>query len=123
MFIRQSRTQRWIQTKALLALILALSLTAGLVTLPLWASAAAVQPYQTVHKTLAVNGVEIFYREAGPADAPTIVLLHGWLKFFFRGSLWLKLGYKYVVVTCRNENGFIGLTFAECCRVFKISSN
>ena len=77
MFIRQSTTQRWIQTKALLALILALSLTAGLVTLPLWASAAAVQPYQTVHKTLAVNGVEIFYREAGPADAPTIVLLHG----------------------------------------------
>ncbi len=33
--------------------------------------------YQTQHKTVAINGVEIFYREAGPADAPTILLLHG----------------------------------------------
>ena len=24
-----------------------------------------------------VDGLEIFYREAGPADAPTILLLHG----------------------------------------------
>lgn len=32
---------------------------------------------QTLHKTLNVDGVEIFYREAGPVDAPTILLLHG----------------------------------------------
>ena len=32
---------------------------------------------QTEHKTIEVNGVEIFYREAGPKDAPTILLLHG----------------------------------------------
>ncbi len=32
---------------------------------------------QTVHKTIVVNGQEIFYREAGPAAAPTILLLHG----------------------------------------------
>jgi pimeloyl-ACP methyl ester carboxylesterase len=32
---------------------------------------------QTVHKTIVVNGQEIFYREAGPADAPIILLLHG----------------------------------------------
>ena len=31
----------------------------------------------THHRTIQVDGVEIFYREAGPADAPTIVLLHG----------------------------------------------
>lgn len=30
----------------------------------------------TYHRTM-VDGVNIFYREAGPADAPTIVLLHG----------------------------------------------
>jgi pimeloyl-ACP methyl ester carboxylesterase len=30
----------------------------------------------TYHRT-EVGGVGIFYREAGPADAPTIVLLHG----------------------------------------------
>jgi pimeloyl-ACP methyl ester carboxylesterase len=32
---------------------------------------------QTLHKTIKINGVEIFYREAGPVDAPTILLLHG----------------------------------------------
>lgn len=32
---------------------------------------------QTLHKTINVDGVEIFYREAGPKDAPTILLLHG----------------------------------------------
>lgn len=29
------------------------------------------------HRTIAVDGIDIFYREAGPADAPTLVLLHG----------------------------------------------
>jgi pimeloyl-ACP methyl ester carboxylesterase len=29
------------------------------------------------YRTLDVDGLNIFYREAGPADAPTIVLLHG----------------------------------------------
>lgn len=32
----------------------------------------------TTYGTMDVNGVEIFYREAGPKDAPTIVLLHGY---------------------------------------------
>ena len=30
------------------------------------------------HGTVEVNGVEIFYREAGPKDAPTLLLLHGY---------------------------------------------
>lgn len=30
------------------------------------------------YNTTDVNGVEIFYREAGPKDAPTILLLHGY---------------------------------------------
>lgn len=29
------------------------------------------------HKTATVEGIRVFYREAGPADAPVIVLLHG----------------------------------------------
>lgn len=29
------------------------------------------------HRTVAVNGLDIFYREGGPSDAPTLVLLHG----------------------------------------------
>lgn len=36
----------------------------------------ATAPRVTYH-TIKVVGVEIFYREAGPATAPTIVLLHG----------------------------------------------
>ncbi len=32
----------------------------------------------TVHyRTAKIDGLEIFYREAGPADAPTVLLLHG----------------------------------------------
>jgi pimeloyl-ACP methyl ester carboxylesterase len=30
-----------------------------------------------VYRTVQVDGVSIFYREAGPEDAPTILLLHG----------------------------------------------
>src|SRR5271170_6064732 len=29
------------------------------------------------HKTARVNDLDIFYREAGPQDAPVILLLHG----------------------------------------------
>ena len=31
----------------------------------------------TAHRTLSLDGLDIFYREAGPKDAPTLVLLHG----------------------------------------------
>lgn len=33
--------------------------------------------HSTKYKTVNVDGLEIFYREAGPEDAPTILLLHG----------------------------------------------
>jgi len=29
------------------------------------------------YRTVKVDGLSIFYREAGPKDAPTILLLHG----------------------------------------------
>ena len=29
------------------------------------------------HRTVQIDGLSIFYREAGPRDAPTILLLHG----------------------------------------------
>ena len=32
----------------------------------------------TLHKNIAVNGVNIFYREAGDVNKPTILLLHGY---------------------------------------------
>jgi pimeloyl-ACP methyl ester carboxylesterase len=33
--------------------------------------------HPTFYRTKQVNGISIFYREAGPKDAPTILLLHG----------------------------------------------
>ena len=32
---------------------------------------------QVMHRTVEIDGQSIFYREAGPTDAPTILLLHG----------------------------------------------
>lgn len=40
-------------------------------------AAAATGAQPTLHKTVEIDGLEIFYREAGPRDAPTILLLHG----------------------------------------------
>ena len=39
----------------------------------LWAQSAA----KVFHKTVKVGGLDIFYRESGPKDAPAILLLHG----------------------------------------------
>ena len=36
---------------------------------------AGAQP--VFYRTTTVDGLSIFYREAGPQDAPTILLLHG----------------------------------------------
>jgi pimeloyl-ACP methyl ester carboxylesterase len=33
--------------------------------------------YPTLYRTIAIDGLSIFYREAGPPDAPIILLLHG----------------------------------------------
>ena len=33
------------------------------------------------YKTVLVDGLNIFYREAGPANGPVILLLHGVLTF------------------------------------------
>src|SRR5713226_9488117 len=33
--------------------------------------------HQTFYRTIQVDGLSIFYREAGPKDAPTLLLLHG----------------------------------------------
>src|ERR1700710_732849 len=50
------------------------------------ASSASAAPAQrteravahpTFYRTVEVDGLSIFYREAGPKDAPTLLLLHG----------------------------------------------
>jgi pimeloyl-ACP methyl ester carboxylesterase len=46
---------------------------AHVVAAPLLASGA-----QTHHRTVDIDGLPIFYREAGPTNAPVVLLLHGW---------------------------------------------
>ncbi len=37
---------------------------------------SATGHHSTLHKTVKVDGLDFFYREAGAKDAPTILLLH-----------------------------------------------
>src|SRR5437764_6832948 len=43
----------------------------------LLASPKTAMAQQTTYRTIKVDGLHIFYREAGPKDAPIILLLHG----------------------------------------------
>ncbi len=40
-------------------------------------NANEVHKNRTLYRTAKIEGLDIFYREAGPKDAPTILLLHG----------------------------------------------
>ncbi len=55
--------------------------------------------YPTLYKTVKIDGLDIFYREAGPKDAPTIILLHGFptSSYMFR-NLIPELSDKYHVI-------------------------
>jgi len=58
---------------------------AGLMISPLFKSVMVGQTqereqiveYLTLHRTTKIDGLTIFYREAGPKDGPTLLLLHG----------------------------------------------
>ena len=41
------------------------------------AQAVFADTSQVFHRTVEIDGLSIFYREAGPAEAPTLLLLHG----------------------------------------------
>jgi len=51
------------------------------------------------HRTIDIDGVGLFYREAGPVDAPTVLLLHGFgaSSYMFR-DLMPQLARKYHVI-------------------------
>jgi pimeloyl-ACP methyl ester carboxylesterase len=52
--------------------------TAALADAPKSRSTAAAASIPVTHyRTRIVDGVKVFYREAGPADAPVVLLLHG----------------------------------------------
>src|SRR5687768_1203203 len=51
---------------------------AAVMLVPLLHGAAhAATPPQTSYRNVEVAGVRVFYREAGPADGPQVLLLHG----------------------------------------------
>jgi len=62
-------------------------------------TAADPHPVRVQHKTVKVGDLDIFYREAGPIDAPALLLLHGFptSSQMFR-NLIPALGDKYRVV-------------------------
>jgi len=41
------------------------------------APSRAEAPIVTYYRTKTIDGIKIFYREAGPANAPVVLLLHG----------------------------------------------
>jgi pimeloyl-ACP methyl ester carboxylesterase len=51
---------------------------AALALAPAKAQPLASDSSTTTYRTVLVDGLSIFYREAGPKDAPTILLLHGY---------------------------------------------
>jgi pimeloyl-ACP methyl ester carboxylesterase len=55
--------------------------------------------HSTVYRTMQVDGLSIFYREAGPKDAPTLLLLHG-LPSSSRmfDALFIQLGDRYHLI-------------------------
>lgn len=50
---------------------------AALVSFGSTANAVEPETPQVLHRTVKIDGLDIFYREAGPKDAPTVLLLHG----------------------------------------------
>src|SRR5215468_6597373 len=42
-----------------------------------WEKATDSRTRTVFYRTLKVEGLEIFYREAGPSEAPVVLLLHG----------------------------------------------
>src|SRR5260370_26479807 len=53
------------------AALMALALSQGAVR------GEGLMEHPTFYRTTKVDGLSIFYREAGPTDAPTLLLLHG----------------------------------------------
>jgi pimeloyl-ACP methyl ester carboxylesterase len=86
-------------------LVLASGLLLVLFFIPAWNRESRAKDPKTdasikvLHKTIKVGDLEIFYREAGPKDAPAILLLHGFpsSSHMFR-NLIPKLADQYRVV-------------------------
>ena len=56
--------------------VMALAVSVMLASFQLLAQGKGME-HPTFYRTTQIDGLSIFYREAGPKDAPTILLLHG----------------------------------------------
>jgi pimeloyl-ACP methyl ester carboxylesterase len=85
----------WVQ---IAALSIGLAASPGFLSAQIRDSAMAL-PSRVAYHTAQVDGLTLFYREAGPKDAPAVVLLHGFpsSSHMFR-ELITRLGDKYHVV-------------------------
>ncbi|MGC3972363.1 MAG: alpha/beta fold hydrolase [Pirellulales bacterium] len=63
--------------RAFRSLIAAAAVFAGLNHAEAAEPASGAPAVKVAHKTVKVGDVDIFYREAGPKDAPAVLLLHG----------------------------------------------
>lgn len=81
--------------------LLATALLTGTATAAIAAETATVSgnPTQVRYQSIEVQGVQVFYREAGSPQAPTILLLHGFgaSSYMFR-DLMPKLAAQYHVI-------------------------
>lgn len=73
--MRPNTAPLWTAIAAVLAVVTASPVLAAKGSEPssVQATAGGTVHYRTKH----IDGIELFYREAGPANAPTVVLLHG----------------------------------------------
>ena len=73
---QRAQTQPARTTVYLAVTLLAMGVTAAIIGTSS-ANTAAEESTTTFYRTVEVDGVNIFYREAGSADDPTVLLLHG----------------------------------------------
>ena len=74
-------------------------LFALVVALALGIAKADTPSAQVSYRTVQIDGVKIFYREAGPANAPTVLLLHGFpaSSFMFRDLISQLSGHFHLI--------------------------
>src|SRR6202043_2563922 len=69
---------RWKRFLKVSRMVLAIALVLSIFQLPARAQGKEeLLKHSTVYRTIQVDGLSVFYREAGPKDAPTLLLLHG----------------------------------------------
>ena len=76
--MRPFYSSRWHRFLKISRMVLVVSMMLAIFQLPAHAQGKE-RPvkHPTFYRTIQVDGLSIFYREAGPKDAPTLLLLHG----------------------------------------------